>query len=225
VNETLKKLVMLTLSLLIFGIGGVNASQVQANVAPTAVVEQLFDTVRKIKKPDAENNVTLTPEEEKQNNELSRQVDRMLDIEAISAYALWEHWNSRNPQEKKNFVATFTELLEKVAYTNTGKFLKDLAVSVHKEKVISDKAMVYTSIVHEKEGRVDIDFKLHQAGSSWVVEDVMLDGVSLARNLRTQCQKIIRENSFQELVSRMRKKIVERNADDLKEVSGREWRE
>jgi hypothetical protein len=57
------------------------------------------------------------------------------------------------------------------------------------------------------------------------VEDVMLDGVSLARNLRTQCQKIIRENSFQELVARMRKKIVERNADDLKEVSGREWKE
>jgi phospholipid transport system substrate-binding protein len=221
----LKKLVVITLSLLILGIGEASASQAQANVAPAAVVQDLFNTVKKIKKPDAENSVVLTPDEEKQNGELSRQVDRMLDIEAISAYALWEYWNARNAQEKKNFVATFTELLEKVAYTNTGKFLKDLSVSVNKEKVISDKAMVYTSIVHEKEGRVDIDFKLHQAGGSWVVEDVMLDGVSLARNLRTQCQKIIRENSFQELVARMRKKIVERNADDLKEVSGREWKE
>jgi phospholipid transport system substrate-binding protein len=71
---------------------------------------------------------------------------------------------------------------------------------------------------------VDIDFKLRQAGDSWVVEDVLLDGVSLARNLRTQCQKIIRENSFQELLSRMRKKIREGDKEDLKDVTGRDFK-
>jgi phospholipid transport system substrate-binding protein len=221
----LKILFILALSLLMLGAGGVKASRVDASLAPKTVVEELFSTVKQIKKPDADKNVILTPEDEKQNSELSRHVNRLLDLEGISAYALWEDWNKRSAQEKRNFVVTFTELLEKVAYTNTGKFLKDLAVSVNKEKAIGDKAMVYTSIVHEKEGRVDIDFKLHQAGGTWVVEDVLLDGVSLARNLRTQCQKIIRENSFQELLARMKKKIVENDADDLKEVSGREWKE
>jgi phospholipid transport system substrate-binding protein len=221
----LKRVVILILLLLVPWLGPTRPKQARASVPPTSVVQELMTTVKKIKKADTANNVVLTSEEEKQNGELSRQMNRLLDIEGISAFALWESWNTRSPQERKTFVSTFAELLEKVAYTNTGKFLKDLNVSYNKEKIISDKAMVYTSIVHEKEGRVDIDFKLHQTGNSWVVEDVLLDGVSLARNLRTQCQKIIRENSFKELLARMKKKIQERNAEDLKEVTGREWHE
>jgi phospholipid transport system substrate-binding protein len=221
----LRKVIVVILALLLPGIGPIVMKQAQASVPPTAVVQELLNTVKKIKKADAATSPQLTPEDEKQNSELSRQMNHLLDIEGISAFALWESWNTRSPQERKSFIATFAELLEKVAYTNTGKFLRNLDVSYNKEKILSDKAMVYTSIVHEKEGRVDIDFKLRQTGNSWVVEDVLLDGVSLARNLRTQCQKIIRENSFKELLVRMKKKIEERNAEDLKEVTGREWHE
>ncbi len=82
--------------------------------------------------------------------------------------------------------------------------------------------MVYTSVIHEEEGRIDIDFKLLSASTSWVTVDVYLDGVSLVRNLRTQCLKIIRDYSFDELLSRMQKKIDERDTANLKEVTGRE---
>jgi phospholipid transport system substrate-binding protein len=220
VEPVMKRLMLCALAVLAFWIPETRPSQVTANVIPSQVVQDLLETVKRIKKADADNNVVLTAEDERQNQELSRKANRLLDLEGISAYALVDHWNA-NPQDRKAFVSLFTELLEKVAYTNTGKFLKDLIVSINKEKVLQDKAMVYTSVVHEKEGRVDIDFKLHQAGAAWVVEDVLLDGVSLVRNLRTQCQKIIRENSMQELLARMRKKIAERDKEDLKEITGR----
>jgi len=222
--KTVKKLLVFVTPWLLVVITWSLACSAQASVTPSTVVTDLFSTVKQMKKEEPDKNVVLTPADVKRNTELGQRVDRLLDIEGISAYALWEHWNSRGAQDRKNFVNTFTEVLERVAYVNTSKFLKDLEVSVNKEKVLSDKAMVYTSIVHEKEGRVDIDFKLRQAGDSWVVEDVLLDGVSLARNLRTQCQKIIRENSFQELLSRMRKKIREGDKEDLKDVTGRDFK-
>jgi phospholipid transport system substrate-binding protein len=218
-----KKLLVLVTPWLLVVITWSLACSAQASVTPSTVVTELYSTVKQMKKEEPDKNIILTAADVKRNTELGQRVDRLLDIEGISAYALWQHWNSRGAQDRRNFVSTFTEVLEKVAYVNTSKFLQDLEVSVHKEKVVSDKAMVYTSIVHEKEGRVDIDFKLHQAGDSWVVEDVFLDGVSLARNLRTQCQKIIRENSFQELLARMRKKINEKDTEDLKEVTGRDF--
>jgi phospholipid transport system substrate-binding protein len=188
---------------------GAVAAESQANVGPSTTVVNLLDTVKEIKKPEPENNVILTPDEEKRNAELSRKAHSYLDLQSIGAYALSEYWNSRSAGDRKAFVSLFSDLLEKVAYTNTSKFFGDLEVKMGKEKVLKDKAMVYTSIVHEKEGRIDIDFKLHQGGNgTWLIEDVLLDGVSLVRNLRTQCLKIIRENSFEELLSRMRKKVI-----------------
>jgi len=73
-------------------------------------------------------------------------------------------------QDRKSFVLTFTEVLEKVAYVNTSKFLRDLEVTVNKEKVLSGKAMVYTSIVHEKEGARGILTSSCTSGGSWVVK-------------------------------------------------------
>ncbi len=222
VSTTLKKLLPFAQPWLLVALIWTVACPAQASVSPSTVVTELFSTVKQMKKEEPDKNIMLTSIDAKRNSELGQRVDRLIDIEGISAYALWEHWNKRNAQERKNFINTFTEVLEKVAYVNTSKFLRDLEVSIGKEKVLNDKAMVYTSIVHEKEGRVDIDFKLRQAGDSWVVEDVLLDGVSLARNLRTQCQKIIRENSFQELMARMRKKINDGDKEDLKDVTGRD---
>jgi phospholipid transport system substrate-binding protein len=207
---------------LLLSLAGLQILHAQTAQTPTSVITDLLDTVKHIKKAEPDKNILLSPEEEKRNAELSQKANRILDVQAISAYALWEHWDARSLQDRRAFVQLFSELLEKVAYTNTSKFLGDLEVTVHKEKTLKDKAMVSTSVVHEKEGRIDIDFKLHQgAGGSWLVEDVLLDGVSLARNLRTQCQKIIRENSFQELLARMKKKIVEKDTEDLKEITGR----
>jgi phospholipid transport system substrate-binding protein len=199
------------------------AAELQANLAPSATVVNLLDTVKGIKKPEPDNNIFLTPDEEKRNVELGRKANSFLDLQYIGAYALSNYWTARSASDRKAFVTLFGELLQKIAFTNTSKFLGDLEVKVGKEKVLKDKAMVYTSIDHEKEGRVDIDFKLHQADNgAWVVEDVLLDGVSLVRNLRTQCLKIIRENSFEELMGRMRKRIVELDSSDIKDITGKD---
>jgi phospholipid transport system substrate-binding protein len=196
---------------------------VRAEVTPTQVVGELLDKVKQIKKADPNKNIALNAEEQKQNASLSRQVNKILDIEGISAFALQDQWSKRSADERRAFVNLFTSLLEKVAYTNTAKFMKDLTASINQEKIVGGKAMVYTSVMHQKEGRVDIDFKLRKAASGWLVEDVQLDGVSLVRNLRTQCNKIVRENSFQELLRRMKRKLDgdEDTDKDLEDITER----
>lgn len=220
-NKAVKTFFVFSLVLFAIEMGTRNGSEAQANLVPRQLVKKLLDTVKRIKKSEPDEHILLTPEDERRNGELSRQINQMLDIEGISAYALWREWEKRSAQERDMFVDLFTMLLERVAYTHAGKFMRDLTISVHKEKVLKNKAMVYTSIYHEEEGRIDIDFKLLQNEKGWLVQDVFLDGVSLARNLRTQCLKVIREHSFQELLSRMRKRIEEEGAEELEEITGR----
>ena len=61
--------------------------------------------------------------------------------------------------------------------------------------------------IHDKEGEVDIDFWLKQSSNNWFVVDVILDGISMRNNLRSQFYKILKKNDFNELVRRMEKKL------------------
>ena len=69
--------------------------------------------------------------------------------------------------------------------------------------------VVPLTVVHEKEGEVDIDFIMKKASENWRVVDVILDGVSMRNNLRSQFYKILKNNDFKELVRRMQKKLKE----------------
>ena len=220
--EKMKRSFLLIASLLVAAIlyaGAALGSQPQG--APPQLVLRLIQTVKQMKKADPDENILLSPEDVKRNKKLAAEVNRLLDIHYISKYALMKHWNNITDQNQRLFVSVFTDLLSKVAYPNAGEFLKDLEFSIRREKKIRNKVMVYATVIHKEEGRIDIDFKLMQGQSAWVVIDVYLDGVSLARNLRTQCLKIIRDHSFGELIARMTQKIEERDTAHLKEVTGR----
>jgi phospholipid transport system substrate-binding protein len=67
--------------------------------------------------------------------------------------------------------------------------------------------VVPLTVIHEKEGEVDIDFWLKQSSKNWLVVDVILDGISMRNNLRSQFYKILKKNDFDELVRRMEKKL------------------
>lgn len=220
-GKTKKRILLITRLLFIFILHSNTALASQGQETPSQLVHRLFKTVKQVKKADPNKNILLSPAEDKKNRELAVVLNRMLDIRYISSYALMKHWDNMADQDRQLFVSVFTDLLSKVAYPNAGKFLKDLEVSIRREKKIRKKVMVYTTIIHKEEGRIDIDFKLMRVRDVWMVIDVYLDGVSLARNLRTQSLKIIRDHSFEELISRMTKKIEERETAHLKEVTGR----
>jgi phospholipid transport system substrate-binding protein len=47
---------------------------------------------------------------------------------------------------------------------------------------------------------------MHKKGDRWLVYDVIIEGVSLIANYRTQFNKIIQTASYQELVKKMKAK-------------------
>ena len=67
--------------------------------------------------------------------------------------------------------------------------------------------VVPLTVIHDKEGEVDIDFWLKNYSNNWLVVDVILDGISMRNNLRSQFYKILKKNDFDELVRRMEKKL------------------
>ena len=133
----------------------------------------------------------------------------ILKVPEISQKALGKYWRKHSTDQRDQFQKLLGELFVHVAFPSSAKFFSDLDLVYGKTKSKKDMKVVPITVVHKKEGEVDIDFRMKQASEDWKVVDVILDGVSMRNNLRSQFYKILKKNDFNELVRRMKKKLKE----------------
>lgn len=177
-----------------------------AEQPPTQTVHNLVQAIGSIKTAE---NGNLSEADRANNTAATKIAQAILDIPDVSKRVLGRHWNKRTPAEQEDFIALLTEIFAKVAYPKSAEFFSDLDVQVLDERITGQRAMVRTTVSDPKEGLISVDYQLRQQHDSWLVRDIMLDDVSLARNLRSQCNKIIAKHSYEELLRRMRKKLTE----------------
>jgi phospholipid transport system substrate-binding protein len=174
--------------------------------SPTQLVQRLIQTIGSIKQT---NNGNLSASDQANNAAAAKMANAILDIPDVSRRTLGRYWNERTPTEQQEFIALLEELFAKVAYPKSAEFFSDLKVEITDERITDQQAVVRTTVTHAKEGLISIDYRLGRNSDTWRVRDILLDDVSLAMNLRSQFKKIITEDSYEELLRRMRKKLAE----------------
>jgi len=171
--------------------------------SPRNTVEILLNSITNLKtgKP-------LTPEEVKENDILSYRALALLNIREISRKALGKYWKKRSLTEQKVFIDLLSRMFIKEAFPNSGKFFSALKLIYSQTTINESKANVPLTVVHEKEGEINIDFHLQKYRDQWQVVDVDLDEISMRNNMRSQLYKVISKNNYQELVRRIKKKLT-----------------
>jgi phospholipid transport system substrate-binding protein len=129
-------------------------------------------------------NGTLSATDRAHNSAAAEQANAMLDIASVSQLVLGRYWKTRTPAEQKEFNELLTELLVRVAYPKSATFFSDFEVQVTKEQVNGQQAVVHTTVSDPKEGVISVDYQLKQQNDTWQIRDIILDDVSLVRNLR-----------------------------------------
>ena len=173
---------------------------------PIQLVQRLVQAITRMKPT---NNSTLSAADQAANTAAAKEANAILDLPVVGQRTLGKHWQTRTPAEQQEFVALLEQLFTKVAYPKSAEFFHGLEVNFAKENITGPRATVKTTIKHPKEGLVSVDYRLSQEGGVWRVQDILLDDVSLAANLQSQFNKIITENSYVELLRRMRDKLNE----------------
>ena len=171
--------------------------------SPRNTVEILLSSITNLKtgKP-------LTPEEVKENDILSYRALALLNIREISRKALGKYWKKRSLTEQKVFIDLLSRMFIKEAFPNSGKFFSALKLIYSQTTIKELKANVPLTVVHEKEGEININFHLQKYRDQWQVVDVDLDEISMRNNMRSQLYKVISKNNYQELVRRIKKKLT-----------------
>ncbi len=173
---------------------------------PSRLVRDLVQTIGSFKPT---NNGSLSETDRAHNTAAAKHANAMLDFPSVSKQVLGRYWKKRTATEQQRFTELLTELFVHVAYPKSASFFSDFEVNIIEERVTGQRAVVSTTVSDPKEGLISVDYKLKKQDDTWQVRDIVLDDVSLARNLRSQCQKIIAEHSYDELLRRMQDKLKE----------------
>ena len=168
---------------------------------PQVSVQKLLKKISQIKSG-------LSGQEEVDNQKYSQFALSYLNVSEISKKSLKKYWEKLSDTERERFQVLLSELFVHVAFPSSAKFFAELDLVYGKTKEKKTIVVVPVTVIHDKEGEVGIDFHLNRTGNKWQVVDVILDGVSMRNNLRSQFYKVIKKTNFKELLRKMEKKLI-----------------
>ena len=132
----------------------------------------------------------------------------IFDFSETARRSLGRHWQPRTPAERDEFVGLFSDLLER-SYISRVELYGGEKIQFAGDSIEGDQAKVQTKLVTKSGSEIPIEYRMHRKGDRWLVYDVIIEGVSLVANYRTQFNKIIQTSSYQELVRKMKTKQEE----------------
>jgi phospholipid transport system substrate-binding protein len=135
----------------------------------------------------------------------------IFDFGETARRSLGRHWQARTPAERDEFVQLFSDLLER-SYISKVELYGGEKIQYLGDTIDGDQAKVQTKLLTKGGSDIPIEYRMSRKGDRWLVYDVIIEGVSLVANYRTQFNKIIQTSSYQELVKKMKTKQEELGA-------------
>jgi phospholipid transport system substrate-binding protein len=129
------------------------------------------------------------------------------DWDEIAKRSLGMYWKDRSEAEKMEFTGLLKNLLLNSYLTKILDNYSGQSVIFDKEIINeSNLAQVESRIVNKADKSIVIGARLMKKGDTWMVYDLIIEGVSSLKNYRAQFYDIIRQSSYSDLVKRLRDK-------------------
>ena len=126
------------------------------------------------------------------------------DIELMSRIVLGKkNWNNISPSEKSNFMDAFKNLMVKTYMKSLtafeGEKIKFLPYTPGKRDDIAKVKSVYLL----NEGELPVSYRLKKTDSKWRVYDIIIDGVSLLKNYRSDFKTHVTNKGILSLIDQL----------------------
>ncbi len=135
-------------------------------------------------------------------------VNGIFDFDELSRRTMGRNWKKLNAAQQKEFPELFSKVL--------GNVYMDRIMAYGGEKVVFDDNVMVTDGKAEIKSRVlasgkeiPIDYRMIDIEGKWRVYDVVIEGVSLVSNYRSQFNSILTNKSPENLMDTLRKKAGE----------------
>jgi phospholipid transport system substrate-binding protein len=173
-----------------------------------SVTDEVKQTVDQVVSIVSDSNLKKPQNESKRRAALKKAISRIFDYGEMAKRSLGVHWKGRSSSEQKEFVSLFATLLEN-SYAGKIESYENEKILYEKEIIDGDYAEVKSRVVTAKRDEYSLDYRFLKEGSRWMVYDVVIEGVSLVSNYRSQFNKIILNQGYGVLVKKLKTKSEE----------------
>jgi phospholipid transport system substrate-binding protein len=141
--------------------------------------------------------------------QLAPVVNYSYDLPFISKVVVGRYWSKFSPEQKEQFVKTFTKL-SIATYANqfsgySGERFKTIAA----EESTRDRLLIKTVLIKPNGEEIELDYILHEKGRQWQIINVIAQGVSDLSLKRAQYTSYLKKGGFDALLKKMNEKIEE----------------
>jgi len=133
-------------------------------------------------------------------------IDGVFDYTELSKRTLAQHWKTFTPEQQKEFTQLFGKLLGTVYMDRIMAYTNEKVVFSKATKLSEDTTEVQSEVVTASKS-IPIHYRMISKEGSWKVYDVVVEGVSLVQNYRSQFRDILSKQSPQDLLKIVRDKV------------------
>ena len=138
---------------------------------------------------------------------VEKAADRLFDYREMARRCLGDTWDRLSQAQQQEFAAVFTALL-KTSFACRLDELAKAQVSYQPEIVKADYTEVAITILRPND-KIPVNFRLLKEPQGWMIYDLVIQGVSLTDNYRSQFARVIQGASYQELIGCLQAKMKE----------------
>jgi phospholipid transport system substrate-binding protein len=166
---------------------------------PSAVVQQVVDSVVAVL---AGKNLTADQKRDKIQDVMYAH----FDFTTLSRLVLARNWKQLSAEQQQTFVEEFKRHLSMTYGKIVESYNNERAVVSGDRAETGGDWTVKTKIVRSGAPEILVDYRLRQEEGAWKAIDVIIEGVSLVANFRSQFQEIVSNQGPQKLIDLLREK-------------------
>jgi len=182
---------------------------VAVSLEPMATIKAPIDTVIAIlNDPQYKEKGTKSAQRDK----IWKHVKPMFNFDEIARRAVARNWSDFNDAEKAAFTDVFAQFLGNTYIDKIqGEYHNEQIVYLGQDFYSDIYAEVKTQIVRETL-KIPVNYRMLKGGDGqWTVYDIIVEGVSLIKNYRTQFASILSKDKPAQLIQQLNDKLAEQN--------------
>jgi len=165
-------------------------------------MSRITDDVLAVLKDPGLNEETLL---EIKKEKLWKIMDTVFDYQVLSQYSLGQKWRQITVEQQADFLNLYGLLLGKTYMNRILSYGNEKIVIGREIPLADDIAEVQTTLISKKND-IPIHYRLRFKDGVWKIFDVVIEGVSLTKNYRSQFKKFLSKKSMAQLLEVLEKK-------------------
>ena len=139
--------------------------------------------------------------------EISNIINEVFDWQELSRRTLGREWKKFSPDQQKEFVTLFEELLKGIYADRILAYTQEKIEFGKETELKKGRTEVESYIITTDNKKVPIFYRMTDKSGQWRVYDVVIEGISMVKNYRGQFREILSKKKPEDLLQTLREKV------------------